>query len=366
MLTILRKIICYLFTIVFVFTPGFFDNYDNRKETLESVKKVSDGFYMMDYTYDYDIDELLSNGISTHVTLILEAVKNTVFADLPGCGCSTFNSVTDGGDYLFSRNFDYMDSDLMLVWTHPSNGYASVSAVSLMFLGYDESFSPDSFTDSIFTLLAPYAPLDGINEKGLTIGILELENDPVFQTTEKKNLTTTTMIRAVLDKAATVEEAIEIFKSYDMRDLLVGECTYHYQISDAQGKSVIIEYVDGEINLIYPESRTESTVKYQAATNFYITQGVSAPEGMGHDRYETIYKALDNSYGVTSESEAMDILKSVSMKDADLHGFICSTLWSTVYNTEDCSVSICAQGDYNKVYSFTLDNPLVYQTTQRS
>ena len=64
-----------------------------------------------------------------------------------------------------------------------------------------------------------------MNEKGLSIGVLEVEKHPTFQMTKKTNLTTTAIIRAVLDKAATVEEAIAIFEKYDMRDPLIVDCT---------------------------------------------------------------------------------------------------------------------------------------------
>ncbi len=360
MLTVLRKIVSCCLLVCFITIPGIFSDSHERKDSLESLEKVAPGLYTMDYGYDYDIDELLENGVSTHVELILYALNNTLLSELPGCACTTFNSVNSNGDYLFSRNFDYMDSEFVLVWTHPSNGYASVSSVSLMFMGYDEDFMPDNLVNSVFSLLAPYVPLDGINEKGLSIAVLELEKDPTFQRTLKKDLTTTTMIRAVLDKAATVDEAIEIFKSYDMRDLLVGGCNYQFQIADANGKSVIIEYVDNEMVLIYPEKNSENVVDYQVAANYYLAPGVDDPDGMGQERAETAYSALNKSKGVTSEKEAMNILKSVSMKDADLHGYICSTLWSTVYNTKTLSLDICVQNDYSKTYHFTLDNPQVY------
>lgn len=333
--------------------------YTGQINSIQSVKKLDEGFYVMDYTYDYDIDEMLSRGINTHVGLFVQAAGN-ILGDACNFGCTTFNSVTKGGDYLFSRNFDYMDADYMLVWTHPSDGYASISSVSLDFCGYIGSMSPDdSELAATLTLLAPYSPLDGINEKGLSIGVLELETDPVFQISKKPNLTTTTMIRACLDKAATVDEAIAIFESHDMRDYLFGECTYHYQIADAKENTCVIEYIDGKINILYPEKTEGNKVDYMAAANFYLTEGVDDPLAMGHDRYETAMNALKKSKGIAGESKAMDILESCSMKDADLHGYICSTLWSTVFNMTDKTVTVCHHNNYDKVYKFSIDNPCV-------
>lgn len=351
-----KSISCVLSAILCLFSSmtGIFSD---QLETIQSVTKVEDGFYIMDYTYDYDIDEMLRKGTSNHISLIAYGIANTMLGG-KGFGCTTFNSVNSKGQYLFSRNFDYMDSGYMLVRTTPKNGYASISSVAMMFMAYTDKLLPiDEFT-GLRTLLAPYEPLDGINEKGLSIGVLELEKAPLFQISLKPDLTTTTVIRAVLDKAATVDEAIEIFRSHDIRDFLFGNCTYHYQIADASGKSVVIEYVKGKMNIIYPEKRTKSGVDYLVATNFYLTKGVRDPLGMGQDRLEKVYKALDKAKGVTSEKQAMNILSSVSMDHQDLHGHICSTLWSTVYNTATRSVTLCHHYSYDKSYSFSLSKSL--------
>lgn len=357
MTAIIRKALCLILSTIIFVLSGLFEPGQEKIHSVSSVRKVVDGFYTMNYTYDYDIDKLLEDGVSTHVSLIFKGLGSALLGGMEGFGCTTFNSVTPEGDYLFGRNFDYTESEYMLVWTDPEDGYASVSSVALIFNGYDADFTPESEVNRALTLLAPYAPLDGINEKGLSVGILELSANPVFQVTEKVNLTTTTMVRAVLDKAATVAEAIEIFRSYDMRDFLFGGCTYHYHVADADGNSAVIEYIDGKINVIYPEKKQDSAVDYLVAANYYLTAGVSDPGGLGYERTDRAYAALDAAKGVTDEREAMNILKSVSMKDEDLHGYICSTLWSAVYNMNDRSVQICYGNDFSKTYSFSLDKP---------
>ena len=345
---------------IIIFISSYTGLFSSQVKTVQTITKVEDGFYLMDYQFDYNLPKMLENGVSSHVKLITDGLRN-VFDTKLDFGCTTFNSITEGGDYLLSRNFDYMDAPYMLLWTHPSYGYESISSVSLAFLGYSESFLPEDVASSALTLLAPYTCLDGVNEKGLSIGVLELEKAPTFQLRAgKPSLTTTTMIRACLDTAATVDEAIALFNKYNIRDYLFGECTYHYHIADATGKSVVIEYVDGKISLIYPEENSENAVNYQCATNFYLTPGVDDPDGMGQDRYETAITALTASKGVTSEKEAMDILESCSMLDADLHGYICSTLWSCVYNCTDKTVNVVHYLDYENTYTFSVDKPLEY------
>ena len=48
---------------------------------------------------------------------------------------------------------------------------------------------------------------------GLTIGVLQLNVEPTQQDTEKTDITTTSAIRMVLDKAATVDEAVAAEKA---------------------------------------------------------------------------------------------------------------------------------------------------------
>ncbi len=361
-----------------------------RAESLDSITKVADNYYIMDYTYDYDLDTLLESrtGNSTTAGLLLysfadvflqfnpcarKVVSNLgLYFDidsektseimqkalsLTGFGCTTFNAKTPSGDKLFARNYDYMDSPGMTVWTHPKDGYASVSTVSLYFLGYGGDFLPEGPLTSLLTLIAPYIPVDGMNEKGLSIGVLELETPETFTQTEKKDITTTAVIRTVLDHAATVDEAIEIFKKYDMHDLLGGACTYHYQIADASGKTAIIEYANGEATVLRPgKSGT------MIAANFWLTKGVDDPEGLGRDRYATAEKMLKRKNYKVSEKEAMDILKAVHLENEDMNGYICSTLWSVVYNNTAKTFTLCPMYNYSTRYVFSVGNPLNYKT----
>lgn len=358
-------------------------------DSLESLTKVADNYYMMDYTYDYDLDTLLESntGNSTTVGLLLYALAD-VFLELnpedrelvanlglygeindeaiseaiqklsglfEGFACTTFNATAPCGDKLFARNYDYMDSPALTVWTHPEDGYASVSTVSLYFLGYTGSFLPDDLLTSVLTLLAPYIPVDGMNEKGLSIGVLELETPETFQQTEKKDITTTAMIRTVLDNAANVEEAIEIFNTYDMHDLLGVGCTYHYQIADAEGNTAVIEYLDGETTVLRPDE-TGTLI----ATNFWLSEGAHDPDGAGHDRYATAEKMLSEKNYIVTEDEAMDILDAVHLENAELHGFICSTIWSVVFNNTERTFNVCAMYDFDKQYKFSVDEPLKF------
>ena len=387
-LNVITKILSVILSVILGLYSSITGLWTEQIKTLESIEKVADNYYIMDYIYDYDLDTLLESksGNSTTVGLILysiadvflqlnpeakELVANlglyvdidvegvTSFFDkitnIPTFGCTTFNATTPTGDKLFARNYDYMDSPSMTVWTHPEDGYASISTVSLYFMGYGGSFLPEDMLTSLLTLIAPYMPVDGMNEKGLSIGVLELETPETFQQTEKKDITTTAIIRTVLDHAADVDEAIEIFNSYDMHDLLGVGCTYHYQIADAKGNTAVIEYANGETTVLRPDE-----TGILIAANFWLAEGVDDPDGAGQDRYDTAKKMLEDKNYIVTEDEAMDILDATHIENEDLHGFICSTTWSVVFNNTDKTYNLCSMYDFDKEYKFSVNQPKVF------
>ena len=61
--------------------------------------------------------------------------------------------------------------------------------VNLAYIGYNSENLPTSLVKGIMTLAAPYAPLDGVNEKGLAVGVLQIKTTPTNQQTDKVDIT---------------------------------------------------------------------------------------------------------------------------------------------------------------------------------
>lgn len=321
--------------------------FQNEIATLMNMKKEHDyPAYTMTYVGDYGFDAFLEQGGASNDSELIDFVVKRLLKgiplefSIPNLGCSTFIAVTPEGDVLFGRNFDLSYSPSLIVQTNPKNGYASVSTVNLGFLGYNENKLPDSFLSRIISLAAPYAPLDGMNEAGLSIGVLLIKDAPTNQTTEKVDITTTTAIRLILDQAATVEEAVALLEQYDMHSS--ANAAYHFQIADAYGNSVVIEYVDQKMSIIYPEEEQP-----QAATNFLLTEGMQDVGG-GHDRYEILIQTLTEKGSVLTEEEAMLLLQSVAQNKETS-----KTQWSVVYNLTDQTATYVIGMDY--------ENPIVIQ-----
>ena len=87
-----------------------------------------------------------------------------------------------------------------------------------------------------------------------------------------------------------------------LRGCLLYTSSYHFQIADASGKTVVVEYIGDEMNVLEPGDPTTAGVPaegktYMAATNFLLTPG-EYDFGGGEDRYATVMGALEAADGV--------------------------------------------------------------------
>ena len=322
-------------------------------KTLKTITKVNDyPLYAMEYQGDYGLDEFLKVGAKNDEELVNYLKKNLMHGlpidvEIPSLGCSTFSAMNKDKEHIFGRNFDLGYSPSMLVKTNPDHDYASISMVNLGFLGYNKEHLPENIFQSLLTLGAPFAPLDGMNEKGLTIGVLLIPTDETHQDNKKVDVTTTMAIRLVLDKAATVEEAIDLLSQYDMHSS-ANSC-YHFHIADAKGDSAVIEYIDNKMVVVNADE------SYQAATNFLLAEG-DFDFGIGQDRQQTMMKALENKNEKLSDEEALYLLHDVSQKDAPfLNLGKISTQWSALYNSKDLTITIVTGMDYQNAHVFELN-----------
>lgn len=225
--------------------------------------------------------------------------------------------------------------------TQPESGYASISTVNLDFIRQGAGFLPGFLTDEMLTTAAIYAPLDGMNEKGLCVSVNMIEDgDTIRQETEKTDVTTTTAIRLLLDRAATVEEALSLLEQYDLHSSM--SFMVHFAIADASGRSVAVEYVDNGMVVI------ETPV----LTNFYLAEGEKHGVGTGqsHARFEILTEALEQNQAMTAE-QVRDALEDVSRGE---FGEFESTEWSVVYDQTELTATYYHRENYPEAYRFSL------------
>ncbi|MCQ2487669.1 MAG: carcinine hydrolase/isopenicillin-N N-acyltransferase family protein [Clostridia bacterium] len=336
-------------------------------KTMESLQLADcklqdeDRVYLLNYKNPYFLDYMLEKGtkgiLDFYIKATMKITAGIPLLMVPGrFACSCFNAKTPDGKRILARNFDYKDSPCMVVWCSPENGYKSVGIADMIFMSYGFKRTPKDYKDRFWTLVAPYAVMDGMNEKGLCISILEQKGIPAKQSTSRTPIITTLALRAILDKCATVDEAIALLDNYDMHDVL--GCNYHYQIIDREGGNVIIEYVDNKMVVIRPEEGKD----YQYLTNFLV----SAPEGdrkgnFGYSRYFAIRDNIEPKNGIMTEDEAMSLLEHIKLEYRHhLLNHRVTSLWSIVYNIDDLTFDLCAGADYSKKYTFGIE-PATWQ-----
>ena len=332
---------------------------DNAQElkklaSMQSLTKINDSLYTIDCAHDIYLDGMVEQGKAGSIVKMLryavkKVTKKPVIVKGPRSGCSVFTAFNEKGEYIMGRNFDYKDAPCLLVRYTPEKGYKSIGFTDANFFMWGKKKGPKEGKLYARTLLAPYLCVDGINEKGLAVSVLELKTPPTHQKSEKLPISTSIIIRMVLNHAETIEEAIELFKSYDMND--IGGVAYHFVVSDKSGKSVLIEYLNGEMLLFYPESRGGE--KFLSVTNHFIAEGAPEPKrGAGYDRQERIINTLTEKGGVITEEDAMGLLSKVQLDYYHKLGWPVRTLWSAVYNSTNASVNLCVGQNYEEVFHY--------------
>ncbi len=332
----------------------------------EEMTELEKGFSAVRYDGDYGFDKFLSEGGASSdqevVGFLAENLASGMDVGFSGnvFGCSTIAVQTSDGKSLFGRNFDWNHCEALAVLSYPENGYASISTVNMDFIsqGSDGGIagmalkldevtssgdsSMPSGSNKVKTLAALYAPLDGMNEKGLAVSVNMIQDsDSIEQDTKKPDITTTTAIRLLLDKAATVEEALELLGQYDMHASM--SMMVHFALADTAGRSVAVEYVDNEMVV------TETPV----LTNFYLAEGEKNGIGteQSHTRYDILMERLEES-GTMGEDDVRDALGSVSKGN---FGDSLSTEWSIVFNQTDGMATYYHRENYEQGYTFAIE-----------
>lgn len=399
---VVLSLVCVVIALVVIAGIAVGVTWGNEISTAASIEKLRDrddshldgSVYRMDVKGGFYFDKYLEEGGASTDAELISFITDNITKGLidmgikeSNIGCASFTAQTEDGDQLFARNYDFAKTNTCLVFTDPGEErHASISTVDLQFLGIDTDADVEGLMDRITCLAAPYAPLDGMNDAGVSCGIymsyqgggVDEEGDevviPTNQDTDKPDLTSTTMLRLVLDYAGSVDEAVELISGYDLHDS--ANTSYHYMIADSTGKSAILEWVDGtdqtdndgssrQLVVTYNDSDAnigpeEAAADYQWITNFIIQPGYYADdsEKAGLDRYDHIYGCLSATDGVVADEDAaMDILAQVGRRTWNNDDGNGCTVHSVIYNLTDKTVLWVPNEHYDEedaIYEFAL------------
>lgn len=385
---LLRRIACALAALVIALAVAVFALWHNELTTLASFQKLSDrdeahrdgAVYQINFSGDYSFDEFLSQGGASNDAELISFITRSITKGIipmhiktSSIACSAFTADTQSGDRVFGRNYDFSATNTAIVYTDPGEGrHASYSTIDLSFLGLDADKDVETIGQKFLTLAAPYVPLDGINDAGVACGIFmsyqgEGKGTPTDTQTDRPDITSTTLLRLILDYADSVEDAVALAQQYDLHDS-ASSC-FHYMVADSTGRSAILEWVgtdadhdvDGaqrQLNVLWNDTDALSdSADWQVVTNFIKTPGYydgTSAERKGLDRYEHLTAALRETDGIVADKDAaMDLLASVGRRTWNNDDSNSNTVHSVVYDLTDKSVLWVGNEHYGEeAYTF--------------
>ncbi|GAA4085524.1 linear amide C-N hydrolase [Nonomuraea soli] len=286
---------------------------EQMTRTWKSLRQLDDmPMYEMTYHGGYDAEAPLS--------------PDELARDQDGWACSLFVRKTAKG-LEYGRNFDWNPNPAMVVRADPPDGYASLSVVDVFYVLGDRD--PADLTlpsDRRRLAHAVLAPFDGMNEKGLAIGLASTPTVELPPAAGKPTVSDLRIIRLVLDRAATVDEAVALMRRYTLD--FGGGPQVHYLIADRTGRSVVVEYDKGGLNVVEDKILTNITMI-----------GTQQSDRLADRRYRTLAE------GLPTGASGMELLGRVAQGH---------TRWSIVYDLERLTADLVTIMRWERVHKLTL------------
>ena len=248
--------------------------------------------------------------------------------------CSCFAAGLPEGGRIFGRNFDWRRDPALVLFARPEGAYASVSMVDIAYLGYSASKTP--LDDPAALARAWRLPFDGMNEKGLGVGMMAVDHAEGSRGQGRPRIGELGLIRVLLDRAASVAEALSLMENYDVE---LEDPPIHYFLADRSGDAAVVEYLGGRMRVF------RSGKRWQLATNFLLAEVPEEGRGAACWRYARAAARLEAAGGTLSAAEAMDLLGEVSQP---------STRWSAVYDLGSGALELALGRDYGRTLRLSL------------
>lgn len=354
-----------------------------RKPRVENT--LQGGIYQMTFKGDYYFEDYLAQGGAKNDRELLDFIMNKMTKGLLNLsintskiGCSSFTAKKSDGQHIFARNYDLYTTNTSIVRVKGNKKrHASISTVDLSFINISPDRNVDNLISKAYCLAAPYAPLDGLNDAGVSCGIYmtyQGNGQTVIatdQNTDLPDISPTALIRMILDYADSIDDAVKFAKSYDMHDS--AGTSFHIMVADKSGRSAIFEWVNASNGLDGDGSLRKLTVTYndkdqhigqregeadfQWVTNFIIQPGYYAEYNdkalVGYDRYNIMYdELLKNGAVFEDEMSAMKLLQKVAQRtirpDRKADDLVL-TIHSVIYNLDNLSTLWCGNEQYSDV-----------------
>ena len=248
--------------------------------------------------------------------------------------CTCFSAPLPGGRRVFGRNFDWDPNPALVLLARPRDGYASVSLVDISYLGFSDARSPFDAPDGLKE--AWRIPFDGMNEKGFAVGMMAVDHAEGPQGTGKPRVGELGILRVLLDRAASVDEAIQLMGAHEVA---FDTPPLHYLLADRTGDAAVVEFVDGRLRVI------RSGTPWMVSTNFLLAEVPPPARDHACWRYAAASARLREGKGLPGAEGAMNLLETVSVP---------RTRWSAVYELDPGRLTLALGRRYGRTFRWAL------------
>ena len=246
-------------------------------------------------------------------------------AALPAAACTTF-CVRGVEGALFGRNYDYAFGD-GLVLVNPRG----VEKVSL--LERNPARWVSRHGSVTFTQYGKDSPVGGINERGLVVEVMELEDTKYPPPDSRPVVGALEWIQYELDTAGSVEEAIAAAKRVRIGTI----APIHFLLADKSGDAAAIEFINGRMvvrrgdtlpDRVLANSPYEDSLDYAKKA---LPEGAPLPRGLPGSlerfaRAARRVRALESDTGADRVERSFAILDEVAQPG--------HTQWQIVYDMQ--------------------------------
>lgn len=305
------------------------------------INKIADYLYSCKYqNYDYD-----------YAYKYFSELKES-----DSFGCS---SVRIGN--LFGRNLDvtYDNTAEFIVKTPSYKGFYSVIGIAEITDKLYENIVDSGEYSDLYKIL-PFWLMDGINEKGLTMNVnlvpIESNLERTIGTNPSANISVNTLMltRYILDRCATVEEAIDEIRRINIYSNPSNE--YHFMIAD-ESETVVIEFYNNSVQICRNEEvmtnfylrrfdGNTSTATYKSETFNPNTTRLTL-HANGVERYDILKNGKEN---VDTVEDMLSLMKSVHY--TKMYKRSTNPFWYSEYNEDDLTIKSTAIEYDEKINSY--------------
>ncbi len=259
--------------------------------------------------------------------VLISIISLVVAVEINACSSLVLKN---GNEVFLAKNFD---------WTY-GNGYLIKNLRNTKKQAfYTQAGKPVSWISTYgsvtFNQNGKEMPYGGINEKGLTVEMLWLEFTNYGATAEREFLNELEWIQYQLDNYASVEEVLANLRKIAINPI---KGKIHYILADPTGKSVVIEFLNGEAVVT-----NKAANECQAITNYpagisqqnYTKQPAKLKgNNTSHlHRYNVLQRDIENQVFNKPSLSVVDgfkVLEEVAIMKGSFR-----TYWSLVYDLKN-------------------------------